>query len=261
MSPDSRRAAHAALAAVTDSVADPDRIAWHRAQAATGSDEDVAAGLERSAELARSRGGEPSRAADALERLTVSTRPSGTPCGRGIEARCRALLSEGEAAEGLYRAAIRELRGAPAGAELARAHLPFGEWLRRERRRGEARDQLRSAHGMLEMMGMEALAERARRELLATTQHARARSPVVPRSRDGGVPAGETLTAQEAQIALLAQDGLSNREIATRLFISPRTVQYHLSHVFTKLGIRSRHELHHVLAAATDRVTPRGRLT
>ena len=204
------------------------------------------------------RSGQPSRAADALDRLAVTTRPSGTPWGRGIEARCRALLSEGEAAERLYVEAIRELSGAPAGAELARAHLLYGEWLRRERRRGAAREQLRTAHGMLEMMGMDAFAERARRELLATSEHARPRSAVMPRSRDGdaGTASGETLTAQEAQVALLARDGLSNAEVATRLFISPRTVQCHMSKVFTKLGIASRGELRRVLPAGTGRVTP-----
>ncbi len=202
---------------------------------------------------AAARSGQPSRAADALERLIVSTQPSGTPWGRGIEARCRALLSEGEAAERLYTEAIRELSAAPAGAEQARAHLLFGEWLRRERRRREAREQLRTAHGMLQMMGMDAFAERARRELLATSEHARPRSRRRSRDRGAGTTSGQTLTAQEAHVALLARDGLSNAEIATRLFISTRTVQYHLSKVFTKLGIASRRELRRTLPADTGR--------
>ena len=197
------------------------------------------------------RSGQPSRATGALERLTETTQPSGTAWGRGIEARCRALLSQGEEAERLYEQAIRQLGSAPARAELARAHLLYGEWLRRERRRGEARGQLRMAQGMLERMGMSAFAERAGRELLATNEHGRPRSAVVPRPREPGtgtcLAAGETLTAQEAQVARLARDGLSNPEIATRLFISPRTVRHHLSRVFAKLGIGSRGELHRVL--------------
>ncbi len=200
------------------------------------------------------RSGQPSRAAGALERLVVTTQPSGTAWGRGIEARCRALLTEGGTAERLYREAISQLASARTKAELARAHLLYGEWLRRERRRGEARDQLRIAQGMLETMGMNAFAERARRELLATSEHGRPRPVVVPLPRDPGIRAGtaavETLTAQEAQVARLARDGLSNPEIATRLFISPRTVQHHLSKVFAKLGISSRGELHRVLPAA-----------
>ena len=203
------------------------------------------------------RSGQPSRAAGALERLTETTQPSGTAWGRGVEARCRALLSQGDTAERLYQEAIRQLGSAPARAELARAHLLYGEWLRRERRRGEAREQLRIAQGMLERMGMNAFAERAGRELLATSEHGRPRSAAVPRPREPGTgtcpAAGETLTAQEAQVARLARDGLSNPEIATRLFISPRTVRHHLSNVFAKLGISSRGELHRILPADPDR--------
>jgi DNA-binding CsgD family transcriptional regulator len=203
------------------------------------------------------RSGQPGRAAGALERLTDTTRPSGTAWGRGIEARCRALLSQGEEAERLHEQAIRQLGSAPARAELARAHLLYGEWLRRERRRGEAREQLRIAQGMLERMGMGAFAERARREWLATSEHGRPRSAVAPRPREPGTgtgpAAGETLTAQEAQVARLARDGLSNPEIATRLFISPHTVRHHLSRVFAKLGIGSRGELHRILPADPDR--------
>ena len=154
------------------------------------------------------RSGQPGRATGALERLTDTTRPSGTAWGRGIEARCRALLSQGEEAERLYEQAIRQLGAAPARAELARAHLLYGEWLRRERRRGEAREQLRIAQGMLEKMGMSAFAERAGRELLATSEHGRPRSAAVPRPREPGTgicpAAAEPLTAQEAQVARLA---------------------------------------------------------
>jgi len=206
------------------------------------------------------RSGQPSRAASALERLVATTQPSGTAWGRGIEARCRALLSEGGTAERLYREAISQLASAPARAELARAHLLYGEWLRRERRRGEAREQLRIALGMLETMGMNAFAERARRELLATSEHGRHRPAAVPLPRDPGTRTGpaarETLTAQEAQVARLARDGLSNPEIATRMFISPRTVQHHLSKVFAKLGISSRGELHRVLSGDPDHGAP-----
>ena len=156
----------------------------------------------------------------------------------GIEARVRALLSEGEAAEGLLPRVDRRGSAAPASArELARAHLLYGEWLRRESRRVDAREQLRTAHEMLDAMGMEAFAERARRELLATGETARKRT----------VETRDELTAQEAQIARLARDGLSNPEIGARLFISPRTVQYHLRKVFTKLGISSRSQLDRVL--------------
>jgi DNA-binding NarL/FixJ family response regulator len=117
--------------------------------------------------------------------------------------------------------------------ELARAHLLYGEWLRREGRRIDAREQVRRAHVMLSAMGAEAFAERARRELAATGETVRKRS----------VETRDRLTAQEAQIARLARDGLSNAEIGARLFISPRTVEYHLHKVFTKLGIRSRIQL------------------
>ena len=126
-------------------------------------------------------------------------------------------------------------------AELARAHLLYGEWLRRENRRVDAREQLRIAHEMLDAMGMEAFAERARRELLATGETVRKR---VAETSDSNA-----LTAQEAQVARLARDGLSNPEIGARLFPSTRTVEWHLHKVFTKLGISSRSQLHRVLPA------------
>lgn len=187
---------------------------------------------------AATRSGRSDIAADALGRLAVATSASGTDWALGVEARSRALLTEGEAAERLYREAIERLDRTSIRTELARAHLLYGEWLRRERRRTDARDQLRTAHDMLEAMGMEAFAERARRELKATGATARKRAPATSDQR---------LTAQEALIGRLARDGLSNPEIGARLFISPRTVQYHLKKVFAKLGINSRSQLDRVL--------------
>ena len=184
------------------------------------------------------RGGQPERAAAAMRRLTELTLPSGTAWGRGVAARSRALLSEGDEAERLYREAIAHLSSAPARTELARAHLLYGEWLRRQRRRREAREHLHTARDMLEAMGMDAFAERAGRELRAAGETVRKRTAA---ARD------EELTAQEAQIARLAREGLSNPEIGSRLFISARTVQYHLGNIFAKLGIASRSQLSHVL--------------
>ena len=184
------------------------------------------------------RGGQPERAAAAMGRLTELTLPSGTAWGLGVAARSRALLSEGDEAEQLYREAIGHLSSAPARTELARAHLLYGEWLRRQRRRREAREHLRTARDMLEVMGMDAFAERAGRELRATGETARKRTAA---ARD------EELTGQEAQIARLAREGLSNPEIGSRLFISARTVQYHLGNIFAKLGIASRSQLSHVV--------------
>jgi DNA-binding CsgD family transcriptional regulator len=181
-------------------------------------------------------------AADALDALTQTTRPSGTDWALGIEARSRALLCDGEEAEHLYREAIEQLGRTRVRAELARAHLLHGEWLRRERRRLEARDQLRIAHEMFSTMGADAFAGRAARELLATGERARKRT----------VETREHLTAQEAQIARLASEGLSNPEIGARLFISPKTVEYHLRKVFSKLDISSRHELRRALPSASE---------
>jgi DNA-binding CsgD family transcriptional regulator len=178
-------------------------------------------------------------ATDTLARLTEMTRASGTDWALGVQARSHALLSDGADAERLYLDAIERLGRTRIRAELARAHLLYGEWLRRERRRTDARAQLRIAHGMLDAMGMEAFAARAGRELQATGETARKRTTA---SADG-----EQLTAQEAQIARLARDGLSNPEIGARLFISARTVQYHLRKVFMKLDISSRSQLDRVL--------------
>jgi DNA-binding CsgD family transcriptional regulator len=191
------------------------------------------------------RTGERETAADALDALAQTTGPSGTDWALGIEARSRALLSDGQEAERLYRQAIDRLGRGGIRAELARAHLLYGEWLRRERRRLEAREQLQIAHDMLSTMGAEAFAARAARELLATGEHARKRASD---TRDD-------LTAQEHEIARLARDGLSNPEIGTRLFISPRTVEYHLHKVFGKLGIASRQELQHALPMAAPEGT------
>jgi DNA-binding CsgD family transcriptional regulator len=187
-------------------------------------------------------------ARDALDLLAGRARAGGTDWALGVEARCRALLSEGQEAERLYREAITRLGRTRLRPDLARAHLLYGEWLRRGRRRGEAREQLRIAHDMLEAIGMEGFAGRARRELRATGETARKRTVA---AADGA------LTVQEAQIARLARDGLSNPEIGARLFLSPRTVQYHLGKVFAKLGITSRSELRRVLPAASDAAPPR----
>jgi DNA-binding CsgD family transcriptional regulator/tetratricopeptide (TPR) repeat protein len=178
-------------------------------------------------------------AAEAAERLDAATSPSGADWARGVAARARALTSEGEAAEASYLDAIARLRRTPLRPELARAQLLYGEWLRRESRRVDAREQLRTAHGMFVGIGMEAFAERARRELLATGETVRKRSPEV---RD-------ELTPQEEQIARLARDGLTNPEIAAQLFLSRRTVEWHLHNAFIKLGITSRKGLSEALRA------------
>jgi DNA-binding CsgD family transcriptional regulator len=191
-------------------------------------------------------------AGDALDRLVGWTQAGRTEFGLGIEARSRALLSAGEIAGEYYREAIGRLGRTRRRPELARAHLLYGEWLRRERRRSEARQQLRTASQMLQEIGMDGFAGRARRELAATGATARkhaARTPVGP--------VGEPLTGQEAQVALLARDGLSNPEIGARLFISARTVQYHLAKVFAKFGISSRGQLQHVLPRQPDTFPPR----
>jgi DNA-binding CsgD family transcriptional regulator len=187
---------------------------------------------------ASTRSGNMPMADDALARLAETTQAGGTDFGLGIEARSRALVSEGQAAEGMYRTAIDRLGRTQVRPELARAHLLYGEWLRRQGRRSQAREQLRTAHALFDEIGMEGFAERARRELQATGETARKRTV-----RAAAGPSQE-LTAQETQVALLARDGLSNQEIGARLFISAHTAQYHLSKVFTKLGITSRGQLH-----------------
>jgi len=186
---------------------------------------------------AAARTGDREVAEGALERLCETTTPSGTDWALGTQARARALLRDGGAAEHLYREAIERLGRTRVRGERARAHLLYGEWLRRERRRLDARAQLRAAHELFAAIGAQAFADRAARELLATGETARRRS----------ADASDGLTAQEANIARLAREGLSNPEIGARLFISPRTVEYHLHKVFTKLGIGSRSQLEQVL--------------
>ena len=187
--------------------------------------------------VAAVRTGHTDRAADAFERLSQLTRASGSEWALGIEARSRALLSEGDVADRLYREAIDRLGRTRIRVELARAHLQYGEWLRRERRRVDAREQLRIAREMLSAMEIKPFAWRAARELVATGERARKRT----------ADTREDLTAQEVQVARLARDGLSNPQIAARLFISPRTVEYHLGKVFSKLDISSRNQLVGVL--------------
>jgi DNA-binding CsgD family transcriptional regulator len=183
-------------------------------------------------------GDAPEVAATALRRLEERTTASGTDWALGILARSRALLSNGRAADVLYREAIERLERTRVAVHLARAHLVYGEWLRRENRRLDAREQLRTAYELLHRFGAEAFAERARRELLAIGESVRRRA----------VEAREGLTAQEAQIARLAGDGLTNSKIGAELFISPRTVEWHLHKVFTKLAVNSRNELRSALA-------------
>lgn len=179
----------------------------------------------------------------ATNTLSELTTASGTDWAMGVEARARALLSQGPEADQLYREAIERLNTTEMRAEHARAHLLYGEWLRRERRRTEARTHLRTAHEMFNRMRMQAFAERAGRELHATGEVIRTRAA------NGG---SDQLTAQETQVARLARDGVSNIDIAARLFVSPRTVQYHLRKVYAKLGIRSRTQLHQVLPSDRD---------
>jgi DNA-binding CsgD family transcriptional regulator/tetratricopeptide (TPR) repeat protein len=185
-------------------------------------------------------------AAAALELLAEVTAASGTEWALGIQARSRALLREGESAEPLYREAIERLGRTRLRPELARGHLLYGEWLRRENRRVDAREQLRTAYDMLVGIGMEAFAKRARIELLATGGKVRKRT----------VETREDLTDQERQIARFARDGLSNPEIGARLFLSPRTVEWHLRKVFSKLGIHSRRELASALPTSDPQLVP-----
>ena len=182
---------------------------------------------------AAARIGNPGLARDALERLAETTQPAGHAFGRGLEARCRAMVVGGVAADEQYQEAIELLGQTTVRTELARAHLLYGEWLRREGRRIDAREQLRSAYQMFVTIGMEAFAERARRELMATGERVRKRRPETRHD----------LTPQEEQIARLARDGFANPEIGAQLFISAKTVEWHLGKVFAKLGINSRREL------------------
>ena len=186
---------------------------------------------------AAARSHNPEVASNALRQLADRTRASGTDWALGIEARSRALLDEAGDAEGLYQEAIERLERTRMRVELARTHLLYGEWLRRQRRRLEARDQLRTAHEMFTRMGAMAFGERAGRELLATGETARKRT----------IQTSDELTPHEARIARMARDGLSNQDIASQLFLTRKTVEYHLRKVFTKLGVTSRHELDRAL--------------
>ena len=188
---------------------------------------------------AASRSGEIEVANAALERLVEVTEPAGTEWALGIQARSRALLSDGETADGLYQEAIERFGRTGLRPELARAHLLYGEWLRREGRRVDGREQLRTAHDLFDEIGMEAFADRARRELTGAGEKVHRRGQLM---RD-------ELTPQEEQIARLARDGLSNREIAGTLYLSSRTVEWHLRKVFVKLGISSRGQLRAALPA------------
>jgi RNA polymerase sigma factor (sigma-70 family) len=179
------------------------------------------------------RAGTPELAADARSRLAEMARVSGTDWALGVAARSEALLADDPRAEELYLEAIDRLGRSRTAVDLARAHLLYGEWLRRQRRRLDARGQLRTAHDLFSDFGMEAFGERARVELEATGEHARRRT----------VDTLAQLTPQEAQISRLVAEGNTNREIAAQLFISPSTVEYHLRKVFRKLGLKSRTQL------------------
>jgi DNA-binding CsgD family transcriptional regulator len=195
---------------------------------------------------AASRTGQARLGVETLARLAQAASIADSDWGLGVYARSRALLSGDDDAESSYREAIERLRRTQLRPELARSHLVYGEWLRREGRRVDARAQLRSAHDLFITIGMEAFAERTRRELLATGDHVRRR---IVETRDD-------LTAQERQIALLARDGMSNIEIGTRLFLSQHTVAYHLRKVFSKLGISSRRDLAAALPESESGLVP-----
>jgi DNA-binding CsgD family transcriptional regulator len=224
--------------------------------------EDALAAAERAADAARglgppilllaelieaaARSGQAERATGPLAELAEIAQAAGTDWALGTHARAAAMLAEGAAVERLYREAIERLSYVKTRATLARAHLLYGEWLRREHRRVDAREQLRAAYTMLSDMGMEAFTERARRELLATGETARKRT----------VDTLDDLTAQEVQVARLAADGQTNPEIGAQLFLSPRTVEWHLGKVFGKLGIGSRKELSSALSDVSAAVVP-----
>lgn len=179
------------------------------------------------------RAGQPELAVEAMEQLCSRARASGTPWALGMAARSQALTSTGSAAEDQYREAIGQLRHSRMGGYLARTHLVYGEWLRREGRRRDARDQLRTAHQLLTDMGAEAFAARAARELRATGEHPRARTAQLT----------DELTTQELHVARLVATGATSREVGAQLFLSPRTIEAHLRNIFRKLGVTSRREL------------------
>jgi DNA-binding CsgD family transcriptional regulator len=206
------------------------------AQRAVSSDATPMTLLWPHAELieAAARSEDTATAADAYRRLADATGANGSEWALGLQCRAKALLSEGDEAEELYRESVARLGRTRLRVDLARAHLLYGEWLRRERRHKEAREQLLTSHAMLETMGVMAFAERASRELRAAGGGVR---------RGANASTHDELTAQEGQIARMARDGLSNPEIAARLFISAHTVQYHLRKVFIKLDVTSRSQL------------------
>jgi DNA-binding CsgD family transcriptional regulator len=222
-------------------------LALDAAQKATASDDIVTSSwaLYELAEAA-SRCGQPAVARQAADRLSERAIASGTRWAMGCQARSRALVEDGDAADDLYRQAVEWLAPSRMRWYLARARLSYGEWLRRQGRRVDAREQLRDAHEMFASMGGEGFADRARRELQATGETVRKR-------RDD---TREELTPQEQQIARLARDGRTNPEIGAQLFISPRTVEWHLRKVFTKLGITSRKGLHDALPSQDRQATP-----
>jgi DNA-binding CsgD family transcriptional regulator len=208
-------------------------LAALRRQAADPSYRDGSPRLMAEVIEAAVRCGEPQLAQNALARLAETTTAAGTDWALGVEARSRALLSGGDSAEALYLEAIQRLGRTTIRLQLARSHLVYGEWLRRERRRVDAREQLRTAHELFIEFGVEAFAERARIELEATGERARRRT----------MDTLDQLTPQETQIARLAAEGHTNREIAVRLFISASTVEYHLRKAFRKLNVKSRTQL------------------
>jgi DNA-binding CsgD family transcriptional regulator len=194
---------------------------------------------------AAARSGDGDLAHDALERLVETTQPAGTAFAFGVEARSRAMVASGEDAEQFYQDALDQFGRTQLRPELAHSHLVYGEWLRREGRRVDAREQLRTAYELCTAIGMEAFGERARRELVATGEHVRKRS----------VEAQGQLTPQELQIARLASEGNTNPEIGAQLFLSRRTVEWHLRKVFEKLEIRRRGELPQALSRIARRPT------
>jgi DNA-binding CsgD family transcriptional regulator len=196
---------------------------------------------------AASRIGREDAAVPELERLVRGTSASGTQWARAVEARCRALLSHDEGADALYREAVERLTPTALGFDLARTHLLYGEWLRRQHRPRDAREQLRAAHRLFSGFGMEGFAERARTELQATGERVRKRT----------VETQTDLTPREAQISRLAAEGATNPEIAAQLFISPGTVEYHLGRVFSKLGVKSRTQLAKLVLESTPRPSHR----
>jgi len=235
-----------ARAVLYNSLGIPDQ-AFTAAQAAIDCPTNGAASAWAMVELieAAAGAGQPATAGEAARRFAEIAKAAGTDWALGVHARSCALLSTGVTAEQHHREALDRLGRCQMRVDLARAHLLYGEWLHREKRRADARHQLRDAHGLFMSIGMESFAERARKELLAVGENVDKRTP---ETRDA-------LTAHERQIARLARDGLSNPEIGARLFLSPRTVEWHLHKVFAKLGIRSRSELSSALPSSAPELT------